>query len=99
MVQKAEQNYGSDYHDNYGRTQDQNKWIWGALAALAALALIVWFASSGGPNISPSTTGSTTQTEQTTAPAIAPAEPTAPVQAVEPAPAPAAPATGGATQQ
>jgi hypothetical protein len=89
MVQKAEQHYSSDLQDNYGRTQDQNRWIWGALAALAALALIVWFASAGGPTVSPSTTGSTTSTEQTTEPA-APALPAA----VEPAPA-----TGNTTPQ
>jgi hypothetical protein len=91
MAQKAEHHYGSDYHDTYGRSSDQNKWIWGGLAALAALALIVWFASAGGPTVSPSTTSSTTTTEQ----APAPAQPEAPVLE----PAPAAPATGSNTQQ
>ncbi len=96
MVQKAEQHYSSEYRDNYGRTQDQNKWIWGALAALAALALIVWFASSGGPTVSPSlTTGSTTPAEQ----AADPAKPAAPAAMEELAPVTPAPATGNTTQQ
>ncbi len=94
MVQKAEQHYSSDYRDNYGRTQDQNKWIWGALAALAALALIVWFASSGGPTVSPSlTTGSTTQQTED------PAKPAAPAALEELTPVAPAPATGNSTQQ
>jgi hypothetical protein len=105
MVQKAEQHYDRDYHDTYGRSQDQNKWIWGALAALAALALIVWFATSGGPNVSPVPSGATTTEQSTTAPAQPPAAATTaeePAATPAPAPAPApeaAPATGNSTQQ
>ncbi len=93
MVQKAEQHYNTDYQDTYGRSQDQNKWIWGALGALALLALVVWFASSGGPTMSPAP-ATNTNTEQTTAPAVP--------QVEEPAPAPAPaqqPAQPNQTQQ
>jgi hypothetical protein len=48
MAQRAEHHY--DYNDSYNPSGAANKWIWGVLAALAALAVIVWFASAGGPS-------------------------------------------------
>jgi hypothetical protein len=94
MTQKADQQYNRDYQDAYGRSESQNKWIWGALAALAALAAIVWFAS--GPSTGPSGVDSTATQSTTTAPAVepAPAEQAPAAPAVEPAPA-----TGNNTNQ
>jgi hypothetical protein len=83
MVQRAEQNFDRDYNDTYTPAKSGNAWIWGALGALALLAIGVWFASGTGPVTSGG--GTSTTTEQI-APAPAPAEQ---APAVEPAPAPA----------
>ncbi len=87
MTQKAEHNYQSDYQNAYSDS-DGSKWIWAALAALVAIALIVWLASYSGPPSDLGTNGTTT-TEQiapTMPPAAPAADPVAPVQA---------PASGG----
>jgi hypothetical protein len=80
MTQKTEQNYNRDYYDTYGKSDNQNRWIWGSLAALAVLAGIVWFASQGGPSTSPAPTAATTQEEPAAPPAAPAAEQPAPAQ-------------------
>ncbi len=102
MVQKAQHyterndwpqptNSGNQNGGQYG-SQDQSKWIWGALAALALAGLLVWMATSGGPQTSPVTTNIQKQIEQS---APAPAEPQiAPAQ-----PAPVEPTPPGQTPQ
>jgi hypothetical protein len=74
--------------------QDQSKWIWAALAALALAGLLVWMATSGGPQTSPVT--NIQKLGEQSAPAVpAPAEPQiAPVQ-----PAPVEPTPPGQTPQ
>jgi hypothetical protein len=86
MAQKAEHHYDRDYYDNAYRSDSSSKWIWLSLAALAALALIVWAAS----------TADVTSVSTTGASGSAPAEQTAP--AVEATPQPA-PAQNGQTNQ
>jgi hypothetical protein len=75
MVQRAEQDFDRDYNESYAPAKAGNAWIWGALAALALLAIGVWFASGTGPVTS---SGTSTTTEQiapeTPAPAPAPAQ-------------------------
>jgi hypothetical protein len=75
MIQRAEQSYDREYQDTYGTAKTSNVWLWAALAALALLALGVWYASG------PATVGPQGSTKTTTTQEIAPA--------VTPAPAPA----------
>jgi hypothetical protein len=95
MTQKAEHQYQSDYQNSYG-SSDSSKWIWGTLAALAALAFIIWLAMYSGPSTGVVNNNTAAPTEQITpAPAAPAAEPAAP--AADPA-APAQPPAAGGTQ-
>jgi hypothetical protein len=60
MAQRAEHPYHTDDNYTYGRQGSSNNWIWGVIGAVALLALIVWAASSGGPQST--SIGSTTPT-------------------------------------
>jgi hypothetical protein len=80
MAHKAEHHYENDFRSNVYGAGGQNKWVWGVLAALAAIAAIVWFATSGGPMTNLTVTeqpGATTGTVEPVAPA-APAAPATP---------------------
>jgi hypothetical protein len=74
MTQKAEHQYQTDYQNAYAGS-DGSKWIWGSLAALAALTLIIWLAYSG-PSTGLVSSGSTT-TEQVVPAPLAPVAPPA----------------------
>jgi hypothetical protein len=97
MTQKAEHQYQSDYQNSYAGSDNQSKWIWGALAALAALAFIIWLATYSGPSSSVVNNSATTSEQIAPAqpPAAPAAEPAAP--AADPA-APAQPPAAGGTQ-
>ena len=89
MTQKAEHDYQSDYRNTYANSDSSNKWILGALAAIAALALIMWLTMTGGPTTSQFGNSSTSIEQQAPAPAVPAQDPAAqPVQ-------PAQPNTGG----
>jgi hypothetical protein len=97
MTQKAEHDYQSDYQNSYSSSDGQSKWIWGSLAALAAIALILWLAISSGPSTAPINSSATTTEQTAPAPVAPPADPAvqaAPDPAAPPA-QPAQPATGG----
>ena len=74
MTQKAEHQYQTDYQNAYS-SSDSSKWIWGTLAALAALAFVIWLAMSSGPSTSLVNAGSTTTGQIAPAPAVDPAAP------------------------
>ncbi len=86
MTQKAQQDYNNEFPTTYGRNDTQSWWIWGALAALAIGALVVWLANTTSQPGNTPTVGATTSEPAAPPPAVeAPAQP-APV-----APAPIAP--------
>ena len=89
MTQKAEHDYQSDYRNVYASSDSHNKWILGALAAIAALALIMWLTMTGGPT--PSQFGSSSTSVEQQAPAAPAQDPV--VQPTQPA----QPGTGGTT--
>ena len=81
MTQKAEQDYNRDHQDVYSRNDNQSWWVWGALAALAVGAFVVWFATTSGPPSGPSTPGINSSEPVSPppaadAPAVDPAQPT-----------------------
>jgi predicted lipid-binding transport protein (Tim44 family) len=93
MTQKAEHHFQDDYKSTYASSDGQSKWIWGILAALAALAFIFWLASYSGPSPGLGTAGSTSTEQIAPAPVAPAAEPAAP--AADPAAPAQAPAAGG----
>jgi hypothetical protein len=88
MIQKAEHSYDRDYHDNFANSKTSNVWIGAAMAALALLAVGVWYAS-GPATVGSQGTSKATATEEI-APVPAPAEAPAPAE-LAPAQQPAQP--------
>jgi hypothetical protein len=87
MTQRAEHSYHTEDNVNYGRNVGSSNWIWGVMAALAALAVIAWFATSGGPisSLNVSDQSAPAVTQGTTTGSTEPAQPVAPAPAQQPA--------------
>ncbi len=69
MAQKAEHHYDRDFYDTYNRSANSNKWVWVALTALAALALIVWVATTGDVSVGSAPAANSSAPAEQTAPA------------------------------
>jgi hypothetical protein len=80
MTQKAEHHFQDDYQSSYASSDNQTKWIWGALAALVAIGFVIWLATYSGPSSNLVNTGSTTTEQIAPAPAAPAADPAAPAQ-------------------